>query len=152
MLYAKLAYPSIQRRYSVGKTSSRSSTKTRSQAHREGWHQALDVDRDFSEPTKVEPEAHKPELLSEANKKRGKTKRLPGMEDSEIEELEDAAKEYANIRDDRMNLTREESSLKETLLELMKKNKKEIYRHDGVKVKVVHEEETIKVKILKEKD
>jgi hypothetical protein len=97
-------------------------------------------------------EKKKPELLSEANKKRGKTTRLPGMEDAEIEALEDAAKEYANVRDDRMNLTREESSLKETLLELMKKHKKEVYRHDGVEVKIVHEEETVRVKILKDKE
>ena len=114
----------------------------------------LDPEKDFSEPVKQEPvpEKSKPELLSEANKKRGKTKRLPGMEDAEIEALEDAAKEYANVRDDRMNLTREESGLKETLLELMKKHKKEVYRHDGVEVKIVHEEETVRVKILKEKD
>ena len=114
----------------------------------------LDPKEDFEVPVKVEPaeEKHKPELLSETNKKRGKNKRLPGMEDAEIEDLEDAAREYANVRDDRMNLTREESSMKEKLLALMKKHKKEKYLHDGVEIKLVHEEETVKVRIIKEKD
>ena len=109
----------------------------------------LDPEKDFDQPVKKE---RQPELLSEANKKRGKTSRLPTMEDSEIEELEDAAREYANVRDDRMNLTREESSMKEQLLALMKKHKKEKYLHDGVEVKLVHEEETVKVRIIKDKD
>jgi hypothetical protein len=95
---------------------------------------------------------HKPELLSEANKKRGKTSRLPGMEDPEIEELEDAAREYANIRDDRMKLTSSEVETKDVLLSLMKKHKKESYNHDGVEVKMVHEKETVKVRIKKEKE
>lgn len=95
---------------------------------------------------------HKPELLSDANKKRGKTSRLPGMEDPEIEELEDAAREYANIRDDRMKLTTAEVDTKGTLLVLMKKHKKETYNHDGVEVKITHEKENVKVRIKKEKD
>ena len=94
--------------------------------------------------------ALKPEPSSD--RKRGKTTRLPGMEDAEIEELEDAAREYANVRDDRISLTREESSMKETLLGLMKKHKKEKYVHDGVEVKLVHEEETVKVRIIKDKE
>jgi hypothetical protein len=96
--------------------------------------------------------AHKPELLSDANKKRGKTSRLPGMEDPEIEELEDAAREYANIRDDRMKLTTAEVDTKGTLLALMKKHKKETYNHDGIEVKITHEKESVKVRIKKEKD
>lgn len=97
-------------------------------------------------------EPHEPELLSEANKKRGKTKRLPGLEDSEIEELEDSAREYANLRDDRMNLLKQEVAMKDSLLALMKKHSKRLYKHDGVEVKIVHEEETVRVKILKEKE
>jgi len=96
--------------------------------------------------------ASKPELLSDANKKRGKTRRLPGMEDPQIEELEDTAREYVNVRDDRMVLTREESGMKEKLLALMKKHSKRVYHHDGVEIKVVAEEETVKVRVVKDKD
>ena len=103
---------------------------------------------------KPDPEEvkRKPELLSEANKQRGKTSRLPGMEDPEIEELEDAAREYANLRDDRMHLTTEEVKAQATLLGLMKKHKKEVYKHDNVEVRVVIEKEKVKVKIKKDKD
>ena len=110
---------------------------------------ALEVD----EKTKsAEPGEHKPELLSETNKKKRKNPRLPGMEDAEIEELEDAAREYANLRDDRMNLLNSEVEMKEKLLDLMKRHKKEKYVHDGVEIKITHEKETIKVKIKKDED
>jgi hypothetical protein len=97
-------------------------------------------------------EPREAELLSDANKKRGKTGRLPGMEDPQIEELEDGAREYANIRDDRMKLTTAEVDAKAELLSLMKKHKKETYNHDGVEVKLVHEKESVKVRIKKDKD
>jgi len=92
------------------------------------------------------------ELLSDANKRRGKTGRLPGLEDPAIEELEDTARDYANLRDDRMHLTTKEVEAKETLLGLMKKHKKETYNHDGIEVKITHEKESVKVRIKKEKD
>src|SRR5689334_6127836 len=38
--------------------------------------------------------------------------RLPGMEDAAIEELEDSAKRYAQIRDKRMALTEQEVDMK----------------------------------------
>ena len=82
--------------------------------------------------------------------KPAKQKRLPGMEDPAIEELEDAAKEYAGLRDHRMRLTEQESAMKESLLGLMKKHSKETYRHDGVEIRIVHEEETVKVKLIEE--
>lgn len=85
-------------------------------------------------------------------KTRGKTPRLPGIEDPEIEELEDAAREYANLRDDRVHLLNSEVEMKETLLKLMKKHGKEKYIHDGVEIRIAHEKETIKVKIKKDEE
>lgn len=90
----------------------------------------------------------KPEIVRDPQ--RGKTERLPGMQDPEIEELEDAAREYANIRDDRVLLLGKEVELKEELLGMMKKHGKTVYIHDGVEIKLVHEKESVKVKVVKE--
>ena len=82
-------------------------------------------------------------------KKAGKQPSLEGMEDRQIKELQDAAVSYAEIRDERMDLNRQEVDLKAKLLALMKKHNKETYSYDGVEVNVVHEEETVKVKVKK---
>jgi len=78
--------------------------------------------------------------------------RLPGMEDSAVEELEDAAREYATIRDERQKLTLHESELKAKLLRLMKDGKRSLYERDGVKIELVVEEETVKVRVKKERE
>lgn len=77
-------------------------------------------------------------------------KSLEGMEDREIKELQDAAISYAEIRDERMALNKQEVELKTQLLTLMKKHKKETYVYNGVEVNIVHEEETVKVKVKKQ--
>jgi hypothetical protein len=77
---------------------------------------------------------------------------LPGMEDREITELKNAAIHYADIRDERMDLTQEEAKLKQHLLALMHKHKKESYEYDGISITVVHEEETVKVKVKRESE
>jgi hypothetical protein len=135
----------------------------------------LDPVEDFENPTFVPPEPEpptseevkefldgaaatrekraakkKPEIVKDPQK--GKTERLPGMEDPAIEELEDCAREYANTRDDRMLLLGKEVELKEDLLNLMKKHKKTVYLHDGVEIKIVHEKEAIKVKVKRDDD
>jgi hypothetical protein len=109
---------------------------------------------DSEEPKEATAQSEEPKGkdAEEVRKGRGKTKRLPGMEDAEIEELEDAAREYANVRDDRMQLTEQEVEMKQTLLTLMKKHKKETYRHDGVGIRIVHENEKVKVRLIKDKD
>jgi hypothetical protein len=83
-------------------------------------------------------------------KKGPKQGRLPTMEDPAIEELEDSAENYADVRDQRMELTREESRLKEELLGLMKKHKKTSYVHGGFDIKVIVESEKLRVRIKKE--
>lgn len=83
---------------------------------------------------------------------KAKQARLPGVEDPAITELEDAAAEYAEIRDDRIALSQREGDTKATLLALMHKHKKKHYEHGGVSIDVVAEEETVRVRIKKEDD
>lgn len=107
----------------------------------------LDPADDFQQPTKAgEP------LFPEKAAKKPRQARLPQMDDPQIEELEAAAEQYASIRDERIALNQDEHKLKEELLGLMKKNSKERYHRDGIEVRLVHEQETVKVKISKGHD
>lgn len=72
---------------------------------------------------------------------------LPGMEDRHIEAIEDAARNYARIRDRRMALTLQEHDLKELLHQVMIRNEKTVYRVAEMEVKIVAKEETVKVKL-----
>lgn len=74
-------------------------------------------------------------------------KSLPGMGDAKIAAIENAALDYAEIRDKRQVLTAEESSLKKELLALMHKAGKTEYKRNGISVKVVLEEENVKVRV-----
>jgi hypothetical protein len=84
------------------------------------------------------------------SKVKPRQKRLPGMEDPTIDEIQNAAMEYAEIRDERQELTTREVDLKKNLLNIMKKHHKTMYSHNGVVVQVVVEEETVKVRIKSE--
>lgn len=81
-----------------------------------------------------------------------KPQRLPGMENGEIEALQIAAIEYADIRDERQRLTTQEVELKMKLLRLMKEYKKSNYEYGGVEIELVTVEETVKVKVHKPDD
>src|ERR1700733_10842221 len=72
---------------------------------------------------------------------------LPGMEDMGIKELEKLAEYYADVRDQRMELTRQESQMSTDLLAMMKKHKKTEYHHGEVHIWVKVTEEKIKVKL-----
>ena len=72
---------------------------------------------------------------------------LPGMEDHTIRPLEQGAQHYAAIRDKRIELNKEESELKTSLLKLMKEHNKTLYRHGGVTIRVIAGEEDVKVKV-----
>lgn len=100
-------------------------------------------------------QAEKDEQAELAGTERKSTPRqadLPGMEDRLLPELEEGARAYAEIRDQRMALNKQESELKANLLMLMKKHEKETYRHGDVEIRIVHEEETIKVKVKAEQE
>lgn len=73
---------------------------------------------------------------------------LPGIE-RKLKDLHEAALDYAVIRDERQELTLREVAAKTKLLDLMHKHKKEEYEYDGVSIRVVHEEETVKVRVAK---
>lgn len=83
---------------------------------------------------------------------RPKQKDLPGMSDRKLTDLSDAAYDYAKIRDERMDLSQQESQLKQRLLTLMKKHKMKEYVYEDVEIRVVAEEETVRVRIRKAKE
>lgn len=92
----------------------------------------LDPKKDFDKPVKQES--------------------LPGMEDTEITDLEDAARNYASIRDRRMALTKQEVDLNGVLLQALKRHKKEHYHRDGVDIKLIVEKEKVRVRIKSEEE
>ena len=77
---------------------------------------------------------------------------LPGMEDTKITEIEDLALQYAEVRDSRIAALKGEVELKGQLLAAMKKAGKQVYRRHNVEVRIVHEEETVKVKVKEKED
>jgi hypothetical protein len=83
--------------------------------------------------------------------KKGRQKRLPGMADAKLEALHNAALSYAEIRDQRQALTKQEVELKGSLLTLMHKSKKDHYEYNGVTIDLVAEQETVKVRVAKAK-
>lgn len=83
--------------------------------------------------------------------KKVRQKRLPGMADAKLEALHNAALDYAEVRDKRQELTKEEVALKGTLLTLMHKHKKDHYEYNGVTIDLVTEEETVRVRVKKAK-
>ena len=87
--------------------------------------------------------------MAKKKAKKPTNRALPGMEDHAIPELERLAQQYASIRDQRMELNREEITLKSTALAAMKKHKRAVYHHDGITVTVVPAEEGLKVKVVK---
>lgn len=88
-------------------------------------------------------------MKSASRKKQPRTAALPGMEDHAIRALDNAAASYADIRDQRMALTKDEHDLKIETMKLMKKYDKTIYRHNGVTIQIVSGEDDVKVKIAK---
>ena len=84
---------------------------------------------------------------SKVEKKIPRQDRLPGMADAKIAALHNAAMDYAEIRDQRQELTKSEVELKEKLIGLMHAHKKTVYDYNGVHIELIVEEETVKVKV-----
>lgn len=82
-------------------------------------------------------------------KRRGRPRNvdLPGMEDSAIKPLEDMGAAYADIRDQRIELNREEASLKQGTIKLMHRYGKTIYRRDGITIRLVEGDEDVKIQV-----
>jgi len=74
------------------------------------------------------------------------------MEARAIAPLEAAAAAYADLRDRRMALSREETTLKADTLALMKQLHREVYQRDGIEIRIVAGEDDVKVKVKKPVD
>lgn len=77
---------------------------------------------------------------------------LPGVGDVKIAAIENAALDYAEIRDERQDLTKKEVDLKKRLLDLMHSKDITEYKRNGISVKVVLESENVKVRVRSEDD
>jgi hypothetical protein len=94
--------------------------------------------------------ATKKKAKKTAVKKGPRQKELPGMEDRKIRVLDDAALTYAEVRDARMDLTKQEAEAKARVADLMHANKKTHYKHGNILIDLVPEGESVKVKIKPE--
>lgn len=85
--------------------------------------------------------------------KRAREQDLPGMEERAIKPLQNAAVEYAEIRDERMALNTRESELKKKVRNLMHEYEKTHYAYDGVEIDLEPPdgEEIVRVRIKKAK-
>jgi hypothetical protein len=91
-------------------------------------------------------------MAKAAATKRAKQQDLPGMEDRRINELDQAALDYAEGRDERMELTKKEVELKTKLITLMHRYNKKTYKYEDIEIELVPEGEKVKVRIHKEKE
>lgn len=80
-------------------------------------------------------------------KKGARQQQLPGVEDNKVAVLEDKALQYAEVRDQRMSLSRKEVEFKGELLDLMKAQKRKHYKRGNIEIAIVHESENVKVKV-----
>lgn len=77
---------------------------------------------------------------------------LPGMDDRALGDLEQIALDYADVRDDRMALTKSESELKQQAIALLKKHHKTHYRRGGIELTLVPGEDTLRVRVKRDDD
>jgi hypothetical protein len=67
-------------------------------------------------------------------KRKPRAQRLPGMEDSGIQELENLANDMADMIAQKKELTANEKTLNESLVEAMKRHGKTVYSHRGIHI------------------
>jgi hypothetical protein len=89
-------------------------------------------------------------------KKKPSDGRLPGMESSAIQPIEEAADSYEQARDERMALTTDEVAAKQGLIHQMHKHDKTVYRReltDGtiLDIQLTVEKESVKLRRRKPK-
>lgn len=91
-------------------------------------------------------------ITADAVKKaKAKQTDLPGMENRDIPEIEQAAERYRDVRDDRIALTKDESEAKQALIAVMKKHNRQVYTHNGLSI-TLEEIDNVKVKSAKKAD
>lgn len=84
----------------------------------------------------------------------GKQMKMPGTEDPNYPDVEEAAENYRDVRDERMGLTDKEVDAKAVLHGLMKKHKLKTFRLPNSEhvVELIPGEETVRVRKVKETD
>jgi hypothetical protein len=100
--------------------------------------------------TKAKKAAPKPKKAPVAKHKIARQKSLPGMEDTKIAGIESCALDYAEMRDERQRIGKDEVTLKNRLLDLMHKAGKTEYHRNGISITVVTEKEMVKVRVKSE--
>jgi hypothetical protein len=102
--------------------------------------------------TRNEKRLAKKEREAKKSKKIPRQQVLAGIGDTKIAAIENAALDYAEIRDQRQELTTQEVDLKKKLLDLMHAKKLTEYKRNGISVKVVLEQENVKVRVKESED
>jgi len=87
-------------------------------------------------------------MAARAKKRRPRQKQLPGLEDPSIPELDKAAEAYVAVRDERMELTKEEVTKRDTVQRLMIEHGLTSYRFDSKVVSIVPGVDKVKVKAV----
>lgn len=85
-------------------------------------------------------------------KKSPRQEALPGLEDRAVKALDTAAMDYEDVKQERMKLTAQESSLKEEVRRLMHKQGKTHYKHGRIEVELEPEGEKVKVRVKDENE
>ncbi len=76
---------------------------------------------------------------------------LPGTQQKRDKTLHAKAQKYAEVRDARMNLNREEKELKDDLIAYMRSKKVEHYEVGNIKIDLTQSDD-IKVRVIEDKD
>lgn len=83
-------------------------------------------------------------------KKIERQEQLPGVENAAIKAIEDAAMDYAEGRDARMEATKKEVELKQRIIDAMHSAKKTEYKRGDIEVKLTVEKEKVRVRVKKD--
>lgn len=87
-----------------------------------------------SSPKKAKKAAKKSNHKPVQIKRKPRAQRLPGMEDSGIQELESLANDMADTIGQKKELMTAEKNLNEQLVEAMKRHGKTVYSHRGIHI------------------
>lgn len=68
--------------------------------------------------------------------KKAKQAELPGLEQRDVPEIEQAAEHYRRIRDERCELSKQEAEAKSALIQVMKNLGRSFYQYNGLKVQL----------------
>jgi len=85
-------------------------------------------------------------------KKLPRQKIIPGIGDAKIAAIENAALDYAELRDKRQELTTQEVELKTNLITLLKKKGITEYKRNGISVILTVEKEKVTVRVTEKEE